>query len=191
MKTERMTAFLCALLAICGSLSGSACTRAPQPGRRDAGGWDLLPRFTIVREDGVTEGGLRSPLRHEWVTRRGRRLDAAALVAPVAIRAKLTPVSGRFTLKLLASSLFNIGDGMLMEVFVGGPGTHRHICSRYFDAGRKAEDRDWIPLSVPLELSGHADTFVEIRVSAGPQGDLVADWLALAEARLDPEREAP
>ena len=86
-----------------------------------------------------------------------------------------------------AAAEFNVGDGFRMDVLVGGPGQTRRVYSRYFDAGRKAEDRRWISLEVPLDLTGSEGERVEVAVSGGPQGDLVADWLALAEVRVDPE----
>lgn len=107
------------------------------------------------------------------------------LVAPLEIRASLAGLSGTHTLKLLATPVFNIGDGLQMDVLVGGAGALKQVYGRYFDAGRKAEDRDWIPLEIALDLSGAGDAYLEIRISGGPQGDLVADWLALAEVRLD------
>lgn len=106
------------------------------------------------------------------------------LIAPVAIQAGLPGLSGKFTLKLLAAPVFNLGDGFQMEVLVGGAGDRKQIYTRYLDAGRKAADREWIPLEIPFELRGLADAYLEIRVSGGPQGDLVADWLALAEVHL-------
>jgi hypothetical protein len=117
-------------------------------------------------------------------------MDTTTLLAPVAIRAGLAGLSGRFTLKLQASPLFNVGDGVQMEVFAGSAGDCRLVCSRYFDPGRLAGDRDWIELEVPVDLSGAVDSYLEIRVSAGPQGNLDADWLALAEVRIVPEKAA-
>jgi hypothetical protein len=43
-----------------------------------------------------------------------------------------------------------------------------------------AADRSWIPISVPFGLGGGGDGVLKIAISGGPQGDLVADWLALA-----------
>jgi hypothetical protein len=151
---------------------------------------DLLDRFRIVREGGVAAGNSQSLRRHEWVTRRGRRMDTTTLLAPVAIRASLAGLSGRFTLKLLASPLFNVGDGVQMEVLAGSADACRQVCSRYFDPGRLAGDRDWIPLEIPVDLSGAEDSYLEIRVLAGPQGNFDADWLALAEVRIAPEKAA-
>ena len=58
------------------------------------------------------------------------------------------------------------------------PGT---LHSRRFDPARSAADREWIPMDVASILITPRPSDLEISVSAGPQGDLVADWLALAE----------
>jgi hypothetical protein len=104
------------------------------------------------------------------------------LAAPVAISASLQGVSGKMKLVGLAAQVFNIGDGIQMEVVLVRAGMRQPLGSRYFDAARKAEDRDWIPIAMPLDLSEHDN--LEIRISAGPRGDLVADWLALSSLRL-------
>lgn len=142
----------------------------------------LADRF--YRVSGDEAGG--SFERHASVRRDGTSADAMTLVAPVAIRAGLAGISGRFTLRLLAAPVFNVGDGMQLNVILGEAGVRQPVSSRYFDAGRREADRHWATLEVPLELRGSADTYLEIRLSGGPQGDLVADWLALADARLDP-----
>ena len=190
MRARLGTVLLCAVSALCGMGLSGACGPAPQgPPRREAG-VDLLDRFRIAREGVAAAGDSQLLRRHEWVTRRGRRMDTTTLLAPVAIRVGLAGLSGRFTLKLLASPLFNVGDGVQMEVCAGSAGSCRQVCSRYFDPGRLAGDRDWIELAVPVDLSGAVDSYLEIRVSAGPQGNLDADWLALAEVRIVPEKAA-
>ena len=118
----------------------------------------------------------------QLVTRKGVRKKAVAMIAPVCIHASLQGVSGKATLKGWAAPVFNIGDGLQMDLFLKRGGIRYQIGSRYFDAGRKAEDRDWIFLEVPLEI-GEED-WLEMEISAGPQGDLVADWLALSEMRV-------
>ena len=67
----------------------------------------------------------------------------------------------------------------------------RMVYTRYFDAGRRAEDREWIPLSIPLDVRDGSGTELIIRLSAGPQGDLVADWLALTSVRLTQRTQSP
>ena len=190
MRTRLGITLLYAIAALgCIGLPGACSPATPGLPPRDAG-VDLLDRLAVVRQgtDAARDG--QSVRRHEWVVRRGRGLVTTTLLAPVVVRAGLTGLSGRFTLKLLASPTFNVGDGVQLEVLLGSAGGFRPVCSRYFDAGRLAGDRDWIPMEVPLSLSGAANAYLEIRVSAGPQGDLDADWLALAEARIVPEKAA-
>ncbi len=135
--------------------------------------------------------GQRDLLRqHVSVTRKGRRMDATVLIAPVTVRASLAGLSGRFILKLTAAPAFNIGDGMQMDLTLSDAGERRPVYARYFDAGRKAGDREWIPIEVPLALSGSGDVYLEIKISGGPQGDMVADWLAFAEVVLVRARDS-
>jgi hypothetical protein len=190
MRARLGIVLLCAVFALCGSSLPSACGPVSHALPPREAGVDLLDRFGIAREGTAAAVNSQSLRRHEWVTRRGRRLATTTLLAPVAIRAGLAGLSGRFTVKLLAAPLFNVGDGVQMEVFAGSAGDRRLVCSRYFDPGRLATDRDWIPLAVPVDLSGAVDSYLEIRVSAGPQGNLDADWLALAEVRIVPEKAA-
>ena len=138
-------------------------------------GVDLVARFRVDDQGGLLR-------RHVSVTRKGRRVDATVLIAPVTIRASLAGLAGRFMLNLTATPAFNIGDGMQMDLTLVEGEERRPVYSRYFDAGRMAEDREWIPIEVPLALSGSRDVYLEIKVSGGPQGDMVADWLAFAEA---------
>jgi hypothetical protein len=86
----------------------------------------------------------------------------------------------------LATPVFNVGDGTRLDIYLQENGTKQLIYNRYFDAGRLAEDRDWIPLSVPLILKGSTDNWLEIQVTGGPQGDYTADWLALNSIRIEP-----
>ena len=138
---------------------------------------DLTDRFMPIAP--VQPGNFD---KHITVARKGQRRDAMVLVAPVAISASLRGASGKMRLEGLATQVFNIGDGIQMELFLVRGGTRQQLGSRCFDAARKAEDRDWIPIAFPLEGS-EADN-LEIRISGGSQGDLVADWLALSSLRL-------
>jgi hypothetical protein len=88
-----------------------------------------------------------------------------------------------------ATPVFNVGDGLQMDLFLRQAGARHFIAGRYFDAGRKFEDRDWIPIAFPLDLG--QDDQLEIEVSAGPQGNLVADWLALSSFHLAQRKTAP
>jgi hypothetical protein len=80
--------------------------------------------------------------------------------------------------------VFNIGDGVQMNVFLRRSGIRILVGSRYFDPGRNAEDRSWIPVSIALEVN--EGDLIEIEASAGPQGDLTADWLALNSVVVTP-----
>ena len=143
-------------------------------------GADFPGRFEQVA--GRENGG--SFDRHVSVVRRGVRLDAMVLVAPVTIRAPLAGYAGSLTLDCVAAPVFNVGDGMQMDVLLRTGGDDHLLYTRYFDAGRRAEDRAWVPLSIPLEVADASRSELVIMVSGGPQGDLIADWLALASIRL-------
>jgi len=143
-----------------------------------------------VNEAAVDLTGRVSPIgspknfeRNLDVIRRGNKKDAMVLVAPAGIRASLRGVTGRRTLEFWAAPVFDIGDGFLMMVFINRSGTRFLVEERYFDPGRRAEDRNWIPVAVQLDDIKKGDQ-VEIELSAGPQGDLTADWLALSSVRL-------
>jgi hypothetical protein len=118
------------------------------------------------------------------VTRSGRTMQAAVLRAPVAVRLPLGKSSTVLALECLAAPVFNVGDGMLLQAAVVDGGREQVVFGRGFDAGRRAQDRDWVPLSIPLKPCRSADCALILRLSAGAQGDLVADWLALADVRI-------
>ena len=122
--------------------------------------------------------------RNQQVIRKGSRRRALIILAPLRIQASLQGVSGNATLKGWATQVYNIGDGLQMNLFLRRGGTRSQIGSRYFDSGKKAEDRDWIPLEFPLEIGEGEENWLEIEISAGPQGDLVADWFALSSLSL-------
>jgi hypothetical protein len=145
---------------------------------------DLTARLHAV-------GSADSIKRHMPVTRQGRQADAVILVAPVIVRASLAGIKGPCRLRLLATPAFNIGDGMQMDLSLTQSGEGRKIFSRYFDAGRIAGDRAWVRIEVPLDLPPASEVYLEIQVSGGPQGDLVADWLAIAEIELVPVSRKP
>ncbi len=161
--------------AACGTTSGV---------RQTIDGYDLAERFNLVHnEPPRAEGGV-SFARHYEVTRNGVPRDAMLLVAPAEIRASLAGIKGQVILEGLAPPVFNIGDGIHMEIFLSDSHGCRKVFERSFDPGRRAQDRAWIPLEIPVELDGAASSQMGIRVSAGIQGDLVADWLALSSMRV-------
>jgi len=139
----------------------------------------LTERFAQTGED--AGGAIHRNMR---IGRGGRWESSLVLVAPVAVRAEFGEVSGTVRLEFLAAPAFNLGDGFQLDVFLTDSAEKKPVYSRYFDPGRKASDRDWIPIEVSLDLAGRKEPGLELRVSAGPQGDLVADWLALARVRL-------
>jgi hypothetical protein len=121
--------------------------------------------------------------RNMAVIRRGQSRDALVLEAPVNLRAPLGALSSNTRLTAWATPVFNIGDGIQLDVLVATEDGSRLMESRYFDSGRRSEDRAWVPISIPLDL-GAESKWLELRVSGGPQGDLVGDWLALADLRF-------
>jgi hypothetical protein len=164
------------------SLGGcTAGTQQKPPANADV---DLAERFSVLSPR--AESGGRDFDAHFEVTRKGRHRDSMVLTAPVTIHASLAGFSGFMVLKALATPVFNVGDGIEMNIILRSEGTGKLIYTRYFDAGRRAEDRDWISLSIPLELGNAQDPWLEIRVSGGPQGDYVADWLALSAVHIVP-----
>jgi hypothetical protein len=141
-------------------------------------GIDLIGRLAPI--DAAKQNG---NINHDVsVTRKGLRKNALALVAPVSVRAPLTGASGKQILEGWATPVFNIGDGIQMDLFLTRAGARHLLMSRYFDAGRKFGDRAWVPISIPIDINENDQ--LEIVISAGPQGDLVADWLALSGFRL-------
>jgi hypothetical protein len=169
-------------IAIGTSLVFSGCAKTAEVQQRAAEGTDLIDRLSPVAPDANIS-------RNASVVRNGLHKDALILVAPVSVRASLRGSSGRMMLVGLATPMFNIGDGIQMDLYLSGAGERRLIGNRYFDAGRRAEDRNWIPIAFPVDL-GQEDQ-LEIKISAGPQGDLVADWLALSSLRLMQRKVAP
>jgi hypothetical protein len=135
----------------------------------------LLPLNSVPSSDVHVKRRLR-------VTRKGQGKDALVLIAPSSMVASLQGISGAMVLEGSAAPVFNVGDGIQMNLFLKRAGTRHAVGSRYFDPGRKAEDRDWIPIAVPLDLI--VKDQLEIEISGGPQGDLVADWLALSSWHL-------
>jgi hypothetical protein len=140
---------------------------------------DLGERFSL------SEAGVPKTLdRHVEVIREGREREAFILVAPSVVRASLQGAAKEMTLKCLVAPVYDVGDGIQMNVFLERGGTRIPVGSRYFDPGRKAQDRNWISIAMPLSI--RPGDQLEIEVSGGPQGDLVADWLAFSSVRLTP-----
>ena len=144
---------------------------------------DRFVANTVAGSKRTQEGGSFTP--HFRVVRNGHARDALVLEAPVTIRAPLEGLTAGAVLECLATPVFNVGDGMQMEVSLIENGRDRVLLRRYYDAGRRLADRAWTLLRIPLDLQGTAGAAqLEIRVSAGPQGDLVADWLAISDLHI-------
>jgi hypothetical protein len=117
------------------------------------------------------------------LVRCGRREAALVLVAPVRARAPLVE-RGALRLEGWCTPVFNIGDGVELEVSLVRGQARTPLLRRTFDAGRRAADRDWVRIEVPLDVGAADASWLELELRAGPQGDLVGDWLALADLRL-------
>ncbi len=163
-----ITALIC--FASCGNGDGIRQKAVPV--------LDLMDRLSLADSSQPEEHFKQGQL----VTRKGLRRQALVMVAPVCIHAPLHGVSGKATLRGWAAPVFNIGDGLQMTLFIARSGIRHQVGSRYIDSGKNRGDRDWIPIEIPLEI-GEED-WLEIEISAGPQGNLVADWLALSELSL-------
>jgi hypothetical protein len=171
---RRIPSLVWMLFAVGLGLSGCGSNQtATEPAR----GINLMERFR--------SGQAGSPVRHSPVVRKGDHRDALLLVAPEFIRSSLKDASGRMTLKITAAAVFNAGDGFQMNVFLNRAGARVSVFGRFFNPGNKAEDRCWIPLTVPLHIVD-GDS-LEIEVTGGPQANLDADWLALSSIQLTNE----
>ena len=143
---------------------------------------NLMDKFTPVDPDPSSTQFHQSLL----VIRNGDRRDALAVVAPVTIHAQLKNVSKQMTLEGFAAPMFNMGDGFRMNVFLERDGQRQLIGSRYFDPGRNADHRKWMPIR--MTLTPEENDQLEIQVTTGPQNDSVADWLALSSLRLTADK---
>jgi len=162
----------------------AACVRAPEHvGQSHT--IDLAGRFCLV--EGVSESFQASSA----AARNGEKKDAMILVAPVAVIASLTGIGGRGWLECMAAPVFNVGDGFVLEVVLSRDGREEVISRRFFDPGRLKSDRRWMPLSMPIDFMESEAVELRFKLAGGPQGDLVADWLAIASPRIVLERPQP
>jgi hypothetical protein len=139
---------------------------------------DLMEKFIPV--DSTLSG--KQFYRQMPVVREGVRRESLVLIAPATVRASLLGISGQTAMVGFAAPVFNVGDGMQMDIFLKRPEGRRLVVSRYFDPGRNAEDRNWIMLRIPLNIC--EEDQLEIELSSGPQEDSTADWLALSSLHL-------
>jgi hypothetical protein len=144
--------------------------RPAKPSGSAPGVRDILDLFDSVDHHAAAPGTSGSIERHANVTRGGRLREALVLVAPVTVRADLAAITGRYLLTLQASPVFNIGDGMQMDVWMESAGNRRKVLQRYFDAGRSLADRHWVSLEIALDLSGVPAQYIEIQVTGGRKG---------------------
>jgi hypothetical protein len=184
-RIVRFVSLALSTVVLAASFYFSGCMTSARIRSENAEVIDLTGRFSPVNPD-ISDPHFE---RHVHATRNGMRRDALILIAPVSIRATLQGVSGKVMLQGWATPVFNIGDGIQMNLFLIHAGTSRHIGSRYFDPGRNANDRNWIPIEVPLKLS--EEDQLEIEISAGPQGNLTGDWLALSSLCLTKGKMEP
>ena len=164
-------------LLICILLLTAACDSAVRP-PPDAIA-ERLASHVSARSDSV---------RRLRVGRRGETKDALVLLAPATVSAVIGECAGPCVFRALITPVFNVGDGLEVDFWVSEGNESRKIYSRYFDPGRRLEDRSWIPVRVPVGISG-LGAQLEIRVSGGPHGDLTGDWLAFADMRIMQEAE--
>ena len=176
-QIRALPACIAALALLLSSLGFYGCASSRQVADAAGSEMDLTERFSLV-----SPAAPEALQKHLSVTRKGDSRDALVLVAPAVVRASLQGVAGRRILKFWAAPVFNVGDGVQMGVFLKRAGTRISIAGRYFDPARKSEDRNWIPFTIPLEISGGDQ--LEIEASAGPQGEPTADWLAMSALRL-------
>jgi hypothetical protein len=172
--------FIILITCLCG------CNAPPGLESAEKSKYDLTDRFSVISPQ--TSPASREFYAHFFVSRKGSRKDSMVLTAPTAVHASLAGFAGQVKLMGLATPVFNVGDGIQLDILLKENGTTQLIYNRYFDAAHLAEDRDWIPFSVPMELKSGTDNWLEIQISGGPQGDNTADWLALQAMRIEPIR---
>ncbi len=171
------------LVAVAFIFGLTGCGRKAAPPAKDAV-FELRDRLSVTRrQDGTpVSGGSYSP--HFEAVRNGIRRDSILLMPPVTVSAPLNGLPACATLRGIAAPVYNIGDGMQLDIVLIGEGNERTVYSRYYDAGRRAEDRRWVPFTAPLDLPVGQNFSLELRVTPGAQGDLVADWLAVSDLQV-------
>jgi hypothetical protein len=157
------------------AIFGASC-RGQAPPSSPAGAWDLGSSFA---------GAVSAPssVRDFPLVRAGERHAGVALIAPARLSVPVGASRGAFDFHCLAAPVYNVGDGTKLEIYREGREGRRKLFERYFDAARRSEDRRWTTISVPLDV-GDAGVQIVLVVSGGARGDMVADWLAIAEPRL-------
>ncbi len=159
----------------------TGCNKAPDH-KVEVAGAIKAELFSPVAQGSQAITGSFSP--HFEASRNGLRRDSMLLVAPVAIQAPMPEVSGRASLEGFVAPVYNIGDGILLEMTVRNSDVGNVVYSRYIDPGRCASDRAWNEFSIPLDPGNGKARYLELRVTAGPQGNLLADWLVVSGLRV-------
>jgi hypothetical protein len=174
---NRLRVCILVLVSAVSSLGITGCRKNGEVQIGSESNIDLSERFSLISAEAPDNFQ-----RHIHAIRKGERKDALKLVAPATIRASLQGATGKWILKFWAAPVFDVGDGFLVMVFLRRSGMRFLVGNRYFDPGRKDEDRNWIPIAIPLEIQ-QGDQ-LEIEASGGSQGDFTADWLALSSPML-------
>jgi hypothetical protein len=158
-------------------------------------GIPLAERLLLLREAGTDPTAEYLSPRRFSLVRGGVRREGLLLVAPAAMQAPLDGIRGTIEFRCSVAPVYNIGDGMTIEILLAFDGGQQSLMRRTVDAGRQSEDRQWIPIAVPVDLPAAGDAALVIRVSGGTPGgssgtgpDLVADWLVVAGPEVIPER---
>jgi len=156
------------LLAACGP--GRSRPVAPMPG-------DLS-------EELASAASPPGSIRDFTMVRAGERRRGVALIAPVKLSVPVNETHGLFEFRCFAAAVYNVGDGVTLEILWEDSSGARRLIERRFDAARRREDRRWAEISVPLKIEGRGH--IVFAASAGASGDLVADWVTVAQPRVSP-----
>jgi len=168
------------ILALQGTMSTAGCSHAGLPAPAN-----LLERFVPVMQV-AGRGSYQNPI---VVDRAGSKKVAMVLVAPAAAKASLEGWRGPVELQLMVVPVFNVGDGIQMEIWLRDDELATRVYGRCFDPACRFEDRRWTPVVVAMDVH-RKDAQLEIRVTGGPVGNLTGDWLAFADARISRKAEA-
>jgi hypothetical protein len=179
-QIKRIKLYLLAPFLIAASVGSHGCGSSLPSAYNPESAIDLSTRLLPM-----DKGSRGNPEKRLEVVRKGVKRKSIVLVAQSVIRLSLQGASGKRELKFWASPVFDVGDGIQLNLFLRRGGERITVGGRYFDSARKSEDRDWIAIEVPLEI--REEDQLEIEVSPGPQGESTADWLALADLRLASE----
>jgi hypothetical protein len=153
----------------------------------------LEDAFGLKAANGQALSGESRRPPHFSLVRAGTRRNGLLLVAPEVVSAPLPGLAGKMEFRCFVAPVYNIGDGVILEIVLEAEDRERVLLRRRLDAGRRAEDRQWNELVVPLQIPRDGASLL-LRASGGdPEDnpgtgvDLVADWLVIADPRLTTE----